>query len=169
MKIGTENLKLPSEKDHISEYKRKIMTYLSTNKQIVELCGGEFGKKQNGRIFFPYEYVPETIEETFCGVCFDVESQRGEVAAYDTMLMYFFIFCHYGMASAPDLPGLRYDMIAHQITRDLDDKPFFGIGKCQLRMNQIYVARRMAREMRGRVLTFTVTDFSQGLYNRKNG
>lgn len=145
------------------------MTYLNTSKEIVDLCGQPFGKSYSGKIFFPYEFVPETLETTFTGVAFELRADIGTVPAYDVLGIYFYVYCHVGNAHVPELPGLRYDLIAHQIIRDFSDQPLFGIGKCQLLSNQPYYTTRLAaRMMRGRVLMFQVTDFSQGLYTRKS-
>lgn len=143
------------------------MNYLTTNKKIVKWCGGTYGQIQSGRIFFPYEYIPDTIERTFCAVCFDVSMNYTNISTYDTMLIYFYIMCHVDVAIVPELPGLRYDMIAHQITRDFADKPFFGIGNAQVRMNRPYIVTRIEHVIRGRTLAFEVADFSVAHLNKR--
>lgn len=154
------------ELDHISEYKRKIMNFLSTNKNIVELCGGKYGTRQDGKIFFPYEYIPETIETTFTAVCYDMLMNYSEISTYEQMQVVFFVITHVDNVRVPGQPGLRYDLIAHEICRTFADKSFLGIGRSEIVSNYPYTARPI---LRGRQIVIQVTDFSTGAYKRRAG
>lgn len=140
------------------------MNYLNRNKHIVELCGGTFGENQANKLFFPYEYIPDIIQEVFCYVAFDVGVSQSLInTTYVNLDMYFFVMCHIDKAQAEDLPGLRYDLIAQEITRDFANDKKLGSGCVQLAFNKPYV---VSSEVRGRALSLGLYDVSPEAYAR---
>ena len=140
------------------------MNYLNTNERIVDLCRGEFGERQDYKLFYPYEYIPGTTETTICDVCFEVlEDYSWTNTTFTNLSIFFFIICHYDIAHMPDEPGLRYDMIAHEIVKDFAGQDFMGLGNMRLVYNHAYTA---TPEFRGRVLQFSLFDISQETFNK---
>lgn len=140
------------------------MNYLNTNERIVTLCNGQFGKRYDNKLFWPYEYIPPVIETTVCNVCFDVLADYSpKNTTFTNLALYFFVICHIDIATIPGEDGLRYDLIAHEITKDFAGKDFMGLGTTSIVYNHPYVT---LQELRGRVLCINLFDVSQESYNK---
>lgn len=140
------------------------MNYLNNNRRIVELCGGTYGKNHSGSIFYPYQYIYETVQDAKCYVCFDVSASYSPLnSTFQNMTIYFWPTCHLDIAVMKDAPGLRYDLIAHEITKDWANQDQIGIGKSQIVYNDIYV---VSDKIRGRAIQVSLFDISQEAYNR---
>lgn len=140
------------------------MNYLNTNERIVSLCNGQYGKRQDYSLFWPYEYIPTIAETTMCNVCFDVQSQQSYTnTTFTNLILYFFIVCHIDTARIPTENGLRYDLIAYEIMKDFAGHSFMGLGNMRLESNNPY---EPTREFRGRSLVFTLFDISQETINK---
>lgn len=148
----------------MSVYKRAIMNYLNKNKTIVELCGGTYGENHAGSLFYPFEFIPEAIQESFCAVAFDVGASVSLTnETFTNLSLYFFVMCHKDLIISEDLSGLRYDMIAQEIIRDFAGDNVLGIGQVKFGMNEPYITMRL---IRGRALSFSVYDVSPETYNK---
>lgn len=140
------------------------MNYLNTNECIVELCNGTFGQRYDYNLFWPFEYIPTVIESTICNVCFDVLADYSpKNTSFTNLALYFFIICHIDIAPMPEKHGLRYDLIAHEITKDFAGKDFMGLGNTTIAYNHPYMT---LQELRGRALCINLFDVSQESYNR---
>lgn len=140
------------------------MNYLNTNERIVELCRGTFGERQDYKLFYPYEYIPDTTQETICNVCFEVmEDYSWTNTTFTNLTFYFFIICHVDIAHIPGELGLRYDLIAHEITKDFANKDFMGLGNTRIVYNHAYTA---TPKFRGRVMQLDLFDISQETFNK---
>lgn len=140
------------------------MNYLNKNKTIVELCGGRYGENHSDRLFFPYEFIPDIIQETFCAVAFEVASAASLTnETFVDITLYFFIMCHRDIILSEDLPGLRYDLIAHEIVKDFSGDITLGAGRIMLAYNKPYMA---TDKVRGRVVALNLYDVSQETYNK---
>lgn len=140
------------------------MNYLNTNERIVTLCNGTFGERQDYKLFWPFEYIPSIIESTICNVAFDVLADYSPTnTTFTNLSLYFFIICHIDIATVPGENGTRFDLIAHEITKDFAGKDFMGIGQTAIVSNHPYVT---LQELRGRVLQISLFDMSQDFYNR---
>lgn len=140
------------------------MNYLNHNKRIVELCNGEFGKSQAGTLFYPFQYIPSVIEDTFACVCFEVVSTYSPTNnTLSNLSVYFWPMCHMDMAIMKGEFGLRYDSIAQEIITDFAFHNTLGIGRTQITYNKDYT---ITQEIRGRELRFSTYDISPEAYNR---
>lgn len=139
------------------------MNYLNCNERIVTLCNGKYGERHDYELFWPFEYVPTIIEDTICNVCFDVLADYSSTnTTFTNLTLYFFIICHIDIASIPGEIGTRFDLIAHEITKDFAGKDFMGIGNTSIVYNHPYTT---LQELRGRVLCISLFDMSQEFYN----
>lgn len=130
----------------------------------MELCGGTYGESQANKRFFPYEYIPETIETAFCAVCFDIATNHSyENSTFTDVVIMIWVMCHVDIAIMENEPGLRYDLVAHEILRDWANQDFMGIGKMQIAYNHVYTA---TPTLRGRALQIGVFDISPEAYAR---
>ena len=71
------------ELDEFFDYKNKLMEDLITNSEIIKLLNNEcvIGENQNpGSLIysqiFPYEYVPDVIDDASTFICFDMDIQK---------------------------------------------------------------------------------------------
>lgn len=152
------------EQDHVSACKRKLMNYLNTNDRIVSLCAGTPGESQSYKKFWPYEYIPDTVQETLCNVCFEVSAEYSvRNTTFTDISLFFFVICHYDIVRVENEAGLRHDLIAHEIERDFADKDFMGLGRTTVVYNHPYTP---VPQLRGRVIEVSLFDISQKMFNK---
>lgn len=165
--------------DEFFDYKNQVMNDLLTNRNIVKLIGDDIDPCHPEDLIyknvFPYEYVPETVEEGATFICCDVdllaEGERTNKTVYKPVL-YIWVFTHKSMLRLPE-GGVRTDKLAHEITKVLNGSRFYGMGELEL-----YSVRRFAPMMdyQGKQIVFHARDWNrphptgkQMPINRKTG
>lgn len=149
--------------DEFFHYKNQLMNDLLTNEQIVWLLSGD-GKgiaDPNELMYsqvFPYEYVPETIEEAKTYICSDVDIQRAPTKTFLSPIMYIWVFTHKSLMRLPEGGGLRVDRLCSEIAKTINGSRYYGLGELDLDST-----RRFApiSDYQGKVLTFKATDFNR--------
>lgn len=149
--------------DEFFHYKNQLMNDLLTNEQIVRMLSGDSGgvTDPEGLMYsqvFPYEYVPETIEEAKTYICSDVDIQRTPTKTFLSPTMYIWVFTHKSLMRLPDEGGLRVDRLCSEIAKTINGSRFYGLGELNLDST-----RRFApiSDYQGKVLTFKATDFNR--------
>lgn len=165
--------------DEFFDYKNQVMNDLLTNKNLVKLIDENIDMCHPEELIyknvFPYEYVPETVEEGATFICCDVdllsEGERTNKTVYKPVL-YIWVFTHKSLLRLPE-GGVRTDKLAHEITKVLNGSRFYGMGELEL-----YSVRRFAPMMdyQGKQIVFHARDWNrphptgkQMPINRKTG
>lgn len=144
------------------DYKNRLMMDILTNEKIVDLIKDESCpvKKPEEYVYtqvFPYEYIPETLEQGSTYICCDVDIQRSLNKTFLTPVIYIWIFSHRSKLRLPG-GGLRPDTIAAEIAKTINGSRYYGLGELEL-----YSAKRFApiTDYQGKVLMFQTTDFNR--------
>lgn len=161
--------------DELFDYKNKFMKDICCNKNIVTLItGSDESKVPNHTLpysqIFPYEYVPETVDDAQTFICFDVDIADVQNKTYYFPVLYVWVFTHKSKMRLPE-GGIRTDKLAMEINEVLNGNRFYGLGELELRS----VGRfSPILDYQGRVLTYSARDYNR-LYsktppsNRKHG
>ena len=109
------------------------------------------------RQVFPYEYIPETIEQAQTFICIDVDIQKSLNKTFLVPVLCFWVFSHKSKLRLPE-GGVRPDAIAAEIARTLNGSRYYGLGELEL-----YSAKRFApiADYHGKVLMFQAVDFNK--------
>lgn len=156
------------------DYKNNLMKDICTNPDIVSLVSDKeytdkLGKALAYSQVFPYEFVPETIDNAQTIICFDVDIDRVQNKTFYTPVIYIWVFTHKSLLKLTK-GGVRLDEISIKIDEMLNGNRFYGLGELDLQNVSRFLP---INDYQGRVLTYTARDFnrSQGKRipaNRKN-
>lgn len=144
------------------DYKNQLMEDLLTNEAIVNLIEDgtplEDAKSFAYRRVFPYEYVPETIQDGKTFICFDVDIQRAQDKTFLYPILYVWVFTHKSLLRLPDGGGVRTDKLCSEICKQINGSREYGLGELNL-----YTIKRFApmTDFQGKVVTFTMKEFNR--------
>ena len=151
----------------IIDYRKKIMNEICKSKELVKLLGCEKEEYPEDIIpykySFPHEYIPETITKTERYVNFEISATLDRRnRTYKDLSVYFFVVCHEDVIKYEENKRqyLWYDKAVCELDNIFSDKNIFGVGEMELVRNVPYNPQN---KFKGRVLTFTVKDFNNGL------
>lgn len=151
----------------IIEYRRRIMAEICSSENIIKLLGCEDEEYPEDYIpykwVFPHEYIPEAIKETDRFINFDIKAKidhRNNV--FKDLTIYFFVVCHEDVIryKENEKDYLWYDRVTCELDNLFSEQNKLGIGEMMLIDNVPYCPQT---KFKGRVLTFTVKDFNNGL------
>ena len=149
------------------DYKNKLMEDLLTNETIVKLLDNTLDLKDARSLaysqVFPYEYIPDTIEQGETFVCFDVDIQESVNKTFLLPTIYIWIFSHKSKLRLPE-GGVRTDKLASEIAKAINGSRFYGLGELNL-----YSVRRFTpvTDYQGKVMTFHTREFNRPSPNTK--
>ena len=151
-------------------YKNQLMDDLLGNEELVRLLNDKYEQTQidhPGDLFlkqiFPFEYIPETVEDGRTFICFDVDisrmSDRREAPANKMVyspVLYIWVFSHKSLLWLPG-GGVRTDRIAQEIVKTINGSHHYGMGNLEL-----YSIKRFSplSDYNGKVLTFDAKDWN---------
>lgn len=147
--------------DEFFDYKNKLMEDLLTNKDIVALINEDVSFKKAASLrytqVFPFEYVPETVEEGKTFVCFDVDIQRSVDKTYLLPIIYIWIFTHKSKLRLPE-GGVRTDKLCSKIAGVINGSRDYSLGELDL-----YSVKRFApmTDFQGKLMIFNGKDFNR--------
>lgn len=147
--------------DEFFDYKNKLMEDLLTHETIVSLLSDDVNLKDAITLryaqVFPYEYVPETVEEGKTFICFDVDIQRTVDKTFLLPTIYIWVFTHKSKLRLPE-GGVRTDKLCSAIAEVINGSREYGLGELGL-----YSIKRFApmTDFQGKVMTFYATDFNR--------
>ena len=158
------------------DYKNQLMSDLLTNDEILRLLEDSdtvmMPEDFPYRRVFPYQFVPETVEEGKTFICFDVDVQRVSEKTFLNPVLYIWVITHKSIMRLPE-GGVRVDKICNEICEAINGSREYGLGELNL-----YSVKRYAPmvDFQGKVMTFTAKEFNR-LYdpnkytpaNRKRG
>lgn len=147
----------------IIEYRNKIMREICGSKELAKLLGcGENEYPEEVLPYkkvFPHEYIPETILTTGRFLNYEISAVIDpKNSVYKDLTIYFFIVCHEDVIRHKG--SLWYDRIVCELDNLFNDTDTLGVGKTSLLSNKPYCPQQ---RFKGRVLTFVVKDFNNGL------
>jgi len=162
------------ELEEFFDYKNRLMKELCCNKEIVTLITDKENSKVPNHTLaysqvYPYEFVPETVDNGQTFVCFDVDIAEVVNKTFYVPVLYVWVFTHKSKMRL-STGGVRTDILASKINAMLNGSRFYGLGELDLRQ----VGRfSPITDYQGRVLTYYAKDFNrsgskQPPSNRKN-
>lgn len=158
------------------DYKNQLMGDLLTNETIVSLVGEDVDFEDATELaytrIFPYEYVPQTTENGWTYICFDVDIMQSPDKTFYLPTLYIWVFSHRSRLRLKE-GGARPDKICSEISKAINGSRYYGLGELNL-----YSVKRFApmTDYQGKCMTFHAKDFKR-VYdgtktipaNRKNG
>ena len=106
---------------------------------------------------FPYEYIPETVDEGKTFICFDVDIDRVENKTFYMPVLYVWCFTHKSKFRLPG-GGVRLDQLSSELDRLLNGSRIYGLGELNLRSVTRFSP---ILDYQGRVLVYTAKDFNR--------
>lgn len=149
------------------DYKNKLMEDLLTNEEIVKLVDNtvEIGdsKLLAYSNVFPYEYIPDTVEEAKTFICFDVDVQESINKTFLRPTLYIWVFSHKSRLRLLE-GGVQTDKLVSEIAKAINGSHEYGLGELEL-----YSVKRFApvTDYQGKVMTFHAKEFNRPAPNNK--
>lgn len=106
---------------------------------------------------FPYEYLPETVNNAQTFICFDVDIQSVTSKMIYSPVIYIWIFTHKSKMHMSE-GGILTDKISEEIDKILNGSRFFGLGDLDLKSVTRFSP---IQDYQGRVLVYTAIDFNR--------
>lgn len=151
--------------DEFFDYKNKLMEDLITNPEIVRLLNNECVVKEyqnpGSLIYtqiFPYEYVPDTIDNASTFICFDMDIQKTMNKTFLIPALYIWVFTHKKLLRLQNDSGVRTDRICSEIAKTIDGSRYYGLGELNLTSVKRF---SLVENYQGRVMTFQAQDFNR--------
>ncbi|MBO5054845.1 MAG: hypothetical protein J6C64_00615 [Lachnospiraceae bacterium] len=151
----------------MTKYREKIMNEICKSGILVKLlCEADAGQPENiipYKRCFPYEYIPDTMNETDRFINYEIsETADSKNNLYKNLTISFFIAGHQNVVLCREngMEYLWYDIAACELEKLFCNKNVLGIGAARLTSNEPY---RIQNKSMGRLLKFTVRDFNNGL------
>lgn len=147
--------------DELFDYKNQLMEDLLTHKDIVALIDDTVELKNAKKLVykqvFPYEYVPDTVEEGKTFICCDVDIQKTVNQTFLLPTLYVWVFTHKSKLRLPE-GGVRTDKLCSKIAGAINGSREYGLGELDL-----YSVKRFApmTDFQGKIMTFTAKDFNR--------
>ena len=148
--------------DEFFDYKNKLMKTLCNNKEIVRLVTDNSSavvpnKDLPYTQIFPFEFIPETIDDGMTFICFDVDIAEVIDKTYYVPVVYVWVFTHKSKLHLKE-GGVRTDKLAVEINKELSGSRYFGLG--ELDLSQVGRFSPIT-DYQGRVLTYYAKDFNR--------
>lgn len=151
----------------IIEYRKLIEREICKSSEIIKLLGCENEEYPEDIIpykySFPHEYIPETITKTDRFINYEISAALDtKNNVYKDLTIYFFVVCHEDVIAYVE-KGRRYlwyDRVTCELDNIFTEKNILGVGKTYLVTNTPYCPQN---KFKGRLLKFTVKDFTNGL------
>lgn len=148
--------------DEFFDYKNKLMKTLCNNKEIVRLVTDSSSAAVPNKDLpytqiFPFEFIPETIDDGMTFICFDVDIAEVIDKTYYVPVVYVWVFTHKSKLRLEE-GGVRIDKLAVEINKELSGSRYFGLG--ELDLSQVGRFSPIT-DYQGRVLTYYAKDFNR--------
>lgn len=140
------------------DYKNTLMKDLITSEEIVSLMGCSDNPASLAYTqIFPYEFVPETVQEGMTFICYDVDIIRSAGNLLYNPSISIWVFTHKSLMRHPD-GGVRVDRICSAIAEKLNGSMWYGLGELEL-----YSVKRFApmTDYQGKCMVFHAKEFSK--------
>ena len=147
--------------DDFFDYKNQLMEDLLTTEPIVKLLDGNISMNDTPKLaytqVFPYEYIPDTVEEAATFICFDVDVQESLNNTFLSPVLYVWVFSHKTRLRLAE-GGVQTDKLVSEIAKKINGSRFYGLGELNL-----YSVRRFApvTNYQDKVMTFRMTEWNR--------
>ncbi len=154
--------------DELFDYKNRIMQDMMTNESIVKLINENYTLENAGELIykqvFPFEYIPDTVEEGHTFVCVDVDLLNYDSKTFYYPVLYVWEFTHKTKLRLPE-GGVRTDKLASEIARAINGSRYYGLG--ELNLSQI---KRFAPivDFNGKAMVFHAKDYNRPYDGKKS-
>lgn len=162
------------------DYKNQLVGDMLTSERIVRLIDEDTPFDEASRLMythvFPYEYLPDTIQDGRTFICCDVDVQGTDWGAssrtFIQPVLYVWVCAHRSKLRLPE-GGVRTDALCAEICSKVNGSLMYGMGALDL-----YAVKRFApmTDYNGKVMVFHAREFSKQYNpdkyipaNRKNG
>ena len=143
------------------DYKNTCMEDLLTNETIVKLVNENVSLENAESLVyeqvFPFEFVPDTVEQGKTFICVDVDIQRAVGKTYFLPTMFVWVFTHKSLLKLPK-GGVRTDKLCSEIAKKLNGSRFYGLGELELTSVKRFAPMT---DFQGKIMTFTAKDFNR--------
>ena len=112
---------------------------------------------------FPFEYLPDTVDDAKTFICFDVDVPKVPTSTYYLPALHIWIFTHKSKLRLPE-GGVRLDRLAVLIDSELNGNRNYGLG--ELSLHQVGRFSPIT-DYQGRSLTYHAVDFNRPSISRK--
>ena len=143
------------------DYKNQLMHDLLTNEKIVQLLDENVQLANADTLaykqVFPFEYVPETVQEADTFICFDVDVLESYNKTYLLPVLYVWVFSHKSKLRLPE-GGVRPDALCSEICKAINGSKEYCLGELNL-----FSAKRFApmTDYQGKCLSFRGKEVSK--------
>lgn len=143
------------------DYKNKLMEDLLTSPEIVSLVDSELEFEDSVSLaykqIFPYEYVPDTIQEGKTFICFDVDIEKSLNKTFYLPTIRVWVFTHKSKLRLPE-GGVRTDKLCSEISKKINGSKWYGLGELDLES-----VRRFApvTDFQGKCMTFQAREYNR--------
>lgn len=160
------------------DYKNKMMEDLITNPEIVKLMNNECVTSENpsDMIYtqiFPYEYIPDIVDDAKTFICFDVDIQKSINKTFLIPTIYLWVFTHKTLLNLSNGDGVRTDKLCSEIAKTIDGSRYYGLGELNLSSVKRFAP---TENYQGKVMVFQTQEYNRPSptgkpvpTNRKNG
>ena len=150
------------------DYKNELMKTLCCNSEIVRLITDSskapvpnYSLAYN--FVFPYEFVPDTVDDGKTFICFDVDIADVQDKTFYLPVVYVWVFTHKSKMRLSE-GGVRTDKLAVEINKELNGSRYFGLGELDLRSVDRFSP---IADYQGRVLVYIAKDFNRQSPSKK--
>ena len=142
------------------DYKNQLMKDLLTNERIVELLDTDVDIEHAQSLaysrVFPFEYLPDTVQDGTVFICFDVDVIQALNSTFYEPYLSIWIFAHRSKLRLPE-GGVRTDRICEEIAETINGSMQYGLGKLELMAMKRFAPMT---DYLGKVVTFKAKDFN---------
>lgn len=143
------------------DYKNQMMKTLCSNKDIVRFLTDEKEPTipQHSLAYkniFPFEYIPDTVDNGSTFICYDVDIVDVESKTFLYPILYVWIFTHKSKLRLQE-GGVRLDSLSVAINNELNGSRYFGLGELYLKRIDRFVP---ISDYQGRCITYCAKDFN---------
>ena len=151
--------------EELNDYKNRLMMDLCCDPDVVRIItGNDKASVPNHELpytqIFPYEYVPETVDEGKTFICFDVDITSVPNKTIYLPAVYIWIFTHKSRMRIETEQGGRIlvDELAAVIDRKLNGSRYYGLGTLELDSAPHF---KPVTDYLGRALIYAAKDFNR--------
>jgi len=146
---------------YMIEFRNKITSEILKNKELVELLDSTPEKAIDDLLYqriYPHEYIPITLKDAAKYINFDMQTSLNYInKVFTDITIYFFLLADDAVLRTSK--GLWYDRVTCVLDEMFTENKILGVGTMSLQENRLYVP---TNDIRGRMLTFRVRDFTDG-------
>lgn len=118
------------------DYKNKLMQDICSNQRIVQLVtDNESSEVPNKKLpytqVFPFEYVPDTVDDAKTFICFDVDIDNVINNTFYIPVLYIWVFTHKSKLRLQE-GGVRIDEMTSELSKILNGSRYYGLGELKL-------------------------------------